>query len=99
LLYRLPDEHLPGIREHRSSAIGNERDVLSGFQMAEDVKRCGSLVMLVQRLDRFVNIKVPQKPLALVVIGGALILAVVPRLLQPALLVLAHREPTSRPGA
>jgi cobalt-zinc-cadmium resistance protein CzcA len=33
-----------------------------------------------------------QKPLAIVVIGGALILAVVPRLLQPALLVLAHRR-------
>jgi cobalt-zinc-cadmium resistance protein CzcA len=31
-----------------------------------------------------------QKPLAIVVIGGALILAVVPRLLQPPLLVLAH---------
>ena len=31
-----------------------------------------------------------QKPLAIVVIGGALILAVLPRLLQPALLVLAH---------
>jgi len=33
-----------------------------------------------------------QRPLAIVVIGGALILAVVPRLLQPALLVLAHRR-------
>ncbi len=31
-----------------------------------------------------------QKPLAIVVIGGALILALLPRLLQPALLVLAH---------
>jgi cobalt-zinc-cadmium resistance protein CzcA len=31
-----------------------------------------------------------QKPLAIVVIGGALILAVMPRLLQPPLLVLAH---------
>jgi cobalt-zinc-cadmium resistance protein CzcA len=31
-----------------------------------------------------------QKPLAIVVIGGALILAVLPRLLQPAALVLAH---------
>ena len=31
-----------------------------------------------------------QKPLAIVVIGGALILAVLPRLLQPALLVLSH---------
>ncbi len=31
-----------------------------------------------------------QKPLAIVVIGGALILAILPRLLQPALLVLAH---------
>ena len=33
-----------------------------------------------------------QKPLAIVVIGGALILAILPRLLQPALLVLAHRN-------
>jgi heavy metal efflux system protein len=33
-----------------------------------------------------------QKPLAIVVIGGALILAVLPRLVQPALLVLAHRN-------
>ncbi len=33
-----------------------------------------------------------QKPLAIVVIGGALALAVLPRLLQPALLVLAHRS-------
>jgi cobalt-zinc-cadmium resistance protein CzcA len=32
-----------------------------------------------------------QKPLALVVIGGALVLALLPRLLQPALLVLAHQ--------
>ncbi len=33
-----------------------------------------------------------QKPLAIVVIGGALILALLPRLLQPPLLVLAHRS-------
>ena len=33
-----------------------------------------------------------QKPLAIVVIGGALMLAILPRLLQPALLVLAHRH-------
>jgi cobalt-zinc-cadmium resistance protein CzcA len=33
-----------------------------------------------------------QKPLAIVVIGGALVLAFLPRLLQPALLVLAHRD-------
>ena len=32
-----------------------------------------------------------QRPLAIVVIGGAFILALVPRLAQPALLVLAHR--------
>jgi cobalt-zinc-cadmium resistance protein CzcA len=35
-----------------------------------------------------------QKPLAIVVIGGALVLALLPRLLQPALLVLAHRRKT-----
>jgi cobalt-zinc-cadmium resistance protein CzcA len=46
-----------------------------------------------------------QKPLAIVVIGGALILAVLPRLIQPALLVLAHqgearwRKPTPPPIA
>lgn len=33
-----------------------------------------------------------QKPLAIVVIGGALVLAILPRLLQPALLVVAHRR-------
>jgi heavy metal efflux system protein len=33
-----------------------------------------------------------QKPLAIVVIGGALILAFLPRLLQPALLTLAHKR-------
>jgi cobalt-zinc-cadmium resistance protein CzcA len=33
-----------------------------------------------------------QKPLAVVVIGGALALAVLPRLMQPALLVVAHRR-------
>ena len=33
-----------------------------------------------------------QKPLALVVIGGALMLAIIPRLAQPALLLLAHRN-------
>jgi len=33
-----------------------------------------------------------QKPLAIVVIGGALALALLPRLLQPALLYLAHRR-------
>ncbi len=32
-----------------------------------------------------------QKPLAIVVIGGALALAILPRLLQPALITLAHR--------
>jgi cobalt-zinc-cadmium resistance protein CzcA len=32
-----------------------------------------------------------QKPLAIVVIGGALVLALLPRFLQPALLVLLHR--------
>jgi cobalt-zinc-cadmium resistance protein CzcA len=32
-----------------------------------------------------------QKPLAIVVIGGAMALAILPRLLQPALLTLAHR--------
>jgi hypothetical protein len=33
-----------------------------------------------------------QKPLAIVVIGGALILALIPRLIQPPLLVLAHQR-------
>jgi cobalt-zinc-cadmium resistance protein CzcA len=33
-----------------------------------------------------------QKPLAIVVIGGALVLAILPRLLQPALLVLFHKR-------
>jgi cobalt-zinc-cadmium resistance protein CzcA len=33
-----------------------------------------------------------QRPLAIVVIGGALALSILPRLLQPALLLLAHRE-------
>jgi cobalt-zinc-cadmium resistance protein CzcA len=37
-----------------------------------------------------------QKPLAIVVIGGALALAVLPRLIQPALILLAHRK--SAPG-
>jgi len=37
-----------------------------------------------------------QKPLAIVVIGGALALAVLPRLLQPALLLLAHRGREAR---
>jgi cobalt-zinc-cadmium resistance protein CzcA len=41
-----------------------------------------------------------QKPLAIVVIGGALILAVLPRLLQPPLLVLVHgRFKRLRPAA
>ncbi len=43
-----------------------------------------------------------QKPLAIVVIGGAFILAVLPRLLQPSLLLLAHtwrerRNPIAAP--
>jgi cobalt-zinc-cadmium resistance protein CzcA len=33
-----------------------------------------------------------QKPLAIVVIGGALALVILPRLLQPALVMLAHRK-------
>jgi len=37
-----------------------------------------------------------QKPLAIVVIGGALVLAILPRILQPALLVLAHRRAFDR---
>jgi cobalt-zinc-cadmium resistance protein CzcA len=37
-----------------------------------------------------------QKPLAIVVIGGALALVILPRLLQPALVLLAHRR--SAPG-
>jgi cobalt-zinc-cadmium resistance protein CzcA len=43
-----------------------------------------------------------QKPLAIVVIGGAIVLAILPRLLQPALLVLAHageRRWLQRPDA
>jgi cobalt-zinc-cadmium resistance protein CzcA len=39
-----------------------------------------------------------QKPLAIVVIGGALVLAILPRLLQPALLVLFHRREFDRAG-
>jgi heavy metal efflux system protein len=40
-----------------------------------------------------------QKPLAIVVIGGALALVLLPRLPQPALLMLAHRSSqTPRPG-
>jgi cobalt-zinc-cadmium resistance protein CzcA len=35
-----------------------------------------------------------QKPLAVVVIGGALMLAIMPRLVLPALLLIAHRRPT-----
>src|SRR5581483_9858650 len=37
-----------------------------------------------------------QKPLAIVVIGGAIMLAILPRLLQPALLVLMHARETRR---
>jgi Cu/Ag efflux pump CusA len=33
-----------------------------------------------------------QKPLAIVVIGGAMALAILPRLLQPALLMLVRRR-------
>jgi heavy metal efflux system protein len=40
-----------------------------------------------------------QRPLAIVVIGGALILALVPRLAQPALLVLAHRNKKQAPDS
>ena len=36
-----------------------------------------------------------QKPLAIVVIGGALALVILPRLLQPALVTLAHRKRSS----
>jgi cobalt-zinc-cadmium resistance protein CzcA len=39
-----------------------------------------------------------QKPLAIVVIGGALFLALLPRLLQPALLVLLHRRDQTAPA-
>ena len=39
-----------------------------------------------------------QKPLAIVVIGGALILAVLPRLLQPALLVACHPQRPPAPA-
>jgi cobalt-zinc-cadmium resistance protein CzcA len=39
-----------------------------------------------------------QKPLAIVVIGGSLILAILTRILQPPLLVLAHRWLESRRG-
>ena len=41
-----------------------------------------------------------QKPLAIVVIGGAMVLALLPRLLQPALFLLAHgRERAPTPAA
>ena len=39
-----------------------------------------------------------QKPLAIVVIGGSLILAILTRILQPPLLVLAHRWLEKRRG-
>jgi cobalt-zinc-cadmium resistance protein CzcA len=38
-----------------------------------------------------------QKPLAIVVIGGALALVILPRLLQPALVALAHRKHVPNP--
>jgi cobalt-zinc-cadmium resistance protein CzcA len=40
-----------------------------------------------------------QKPLAIVVIGGALALVILPRLLQPALLLLAFRKADPVPQA
>jgi cobalt-zinc-cadmium resistance protein CzcA len=40
-----------------------------------------------------------QKPLAIVVIGGALALVILPRLLQPALVALAHRRHAPRTAA
>jgi cobalt-zinc-cadmium resistance protein CzcA len=40
-----------------------------------------------------------QKPLAIVVIGGALALVILPRLLQPALLMLAHQGREAREAA
>ena len=40
-----------------------------------------------------------QKPLAIVVIGGSLILAILTRVLQPPLLVLAHAWPSRAPAA
>jgi cobalt-zinc-cadmium resistance protein CzcA len=39
-----------------------------------------------------------QKPLAIVVIGGALALVILPRLLQPALVALAHRKHVPNPA-
>ena len=39
-----------------------------------------------------------QKPLAIVVIGGSLILAILTRILQPPLLVLAHRGSEGKGG-
>jgi cobalt-zinc-cadmium resistance protein CzcA len=39
-----------------------------------------------------------QKPLAIVVIGGSLILAILTRVLQPPLLVLAHRGKEAKGG-
>jgi cobalt-zinc-cadmium resistance protein CzcA len=40
-----------------------------------------------------------QKPLAIVVIGDALALVILPRLLQPALLMLAHQGRETRGAA
>ncbi len=40
-----------------------------------------------------------QKPLAIVVIGGALALVILPRLLQPALVMLAHRKHLADTGS
>lgn len=39
-----------------------------------------------------------QKPLAIVVIGGSLILAILTRVVQPPLLVVAHSWPERRSG-
>ena len=39
-----------------------------------------------------------QKPLAIVVIGGAMLLAILPRLLQPGLLMLAHARKSPTPA-
>jgi cobalt-zinc-cadmium resistance protein CzcA len=88
-----------GLREQGASAEDSARQAaqrwLRPVLMATFVAMLG---LLPAAVSRGIGSET-QKPLAIVVIGGALALAILPRLLQPALIYLAHRGRSGTPSA
>lgn len=78
-------------REGAGLVEGARQGARRGLRPAAMTAAVAAIGLLPAALSRGIGSET-QKPLAIVVIGGALAMALLPRLLQPALLVLLHRR-------